>query len=221
MTESITKADMISTLSTKKSKLQPQPEIGPEDGLETSVCKRKTEKSSKNTNISTSKKLEVTFAEDVAEIENKENEGANYEETNLFHISPSKHSLKSVKEHIKTPFSKIKEGEEEGSPLNKSLAKAAMLSGKKFELSSQPDFNNVEISVQSVKKENASPMIKSTLKSSLKRINEVESDPSGKKSAELIVPSLETKDENDAVAASEKTDQGVNISESAEISEAK
>jgi hypothetical protein len=165
MTDSTSKLEIKAPISSKKSKLQPKPVMQPDDGVEITNMKRKTENSSHNTKVSTSKKLEVTFSEEVSEIENKENEVAN--ECSPSHISPSKQSLKSVKEHIKTPFSKVKEGEEEGSPLNRSLVKNA-ISGKKIDLCSQPDFSAEIHAIQSVKKENVSPMVKSALKSAFK-----------------------------------------------------
>jgi hypothetical protein len=210
MTEGITKANMILPLSTKKSKLLPRPQIGPEDGLESSVCKRKTEQASKSSKVSTSK-LEVTFAEDVDEIANKENEVDNNEESNSVHISPRKHSLKSVKEHIKTPFSKIKEGEEGDTPLNKSLAKSALLSGRKIELTGQPDFNNFENNVQFFTKENLSPILKSVF--TLKRISENESEKADINSVQLSESNPENKNEATVVAEVEETEKTANNNE--------
>jgi hypothetical protein len=167
MTDSTSKLEINIPVSSKKSKLFPRPELEPDDGIVISHTKRKTDQSSHNTKVSTTKKLEVTFSEDVAEIENKENDIVNLNESSPSHISPSKHSLKSVKEHIKTPFSKVKEGEEEGTPLNKSLVKN-VVSGKKFDPCSQPDFSAEIDAIKSVKKENTSPLFKSAIKSAIK-----------------------------------------------------
>jgi hypothetical protein len=228
MTESVTKNQTMELpVSSKKAKLFPKPEVDPSEGDIPSTHKRMTgtKASTSKTKGSTSKKAQhdVTFADEVTEIENKENETANYCESSPTHISPSKQSLKSVKEHIKTPFSKVKEGDEEGTPLNKSLCKSNLLSGKKIDLMSQPDFNTEIANPQSARKEDTmsepittepsqQPQVRSALKSALKQSltkiheAEVETSTSEKKCVSIVEPPKEDMTQveaNSEVAAEE------------------
>lgn len=135
--------------SSKKSKIHPHPDDEEINKSATSKIAKTGKKSASKTKISTTKKSEVTFSEKVEEIkdfsEKKENEGSSL--TPLKTKSPSHASLKSVKEHQKTPYSKLKENNEEVS--GSSLIESQSPSTK----ANQPNFNiDVSFSNSSAKK---------------------------------------------------------------------
>jgi hypothetical protein len=102
-------------LASKKKKLHPRPDNGDVSPYSSKKKKKTSKKSSRDR--ATSKKCEVTFSEEVQEIKgpldginfsaNKENNGQL--STPLKERSDSKKSYKSVREHVKTPYSKLKE----------------------------------------------------------------------------------------------------------------
>jgi hypothetical protein len=104
------------------------------------------------------KKCEVTFSEKVTEIKGDESaskENFNIQSTPFKNSSPSVHSLKSVKEHVKTPFSKIKDNSEEGNDSQ------GHMSGTK---TNQPNFNT-DILVSSAQKSTGKSLMKSASRS--------------------------------------------------------
>jgi hypothetical protein len=170
-------------ITSKKQKLHPKPEI--EDEFVPSATKQKL--SSQNTgskikNPSSVSKQEIHFQDEVKELENKENTTDNAELD-----SPSKRSLKPVSDYVKTPFSKVKENEEDINSVKNSVKK--MTSAKKLELISQPSFEETNVLPSS--KKNATPnksTTKSAIKSALKSIQEtVEEEGSIKKTEEQAV----------------------------------
>jgi hypothetical protein len=134
--------------TSKKSKIHPHPEEEFNKSANSKRPKTGTKSVSKS-KISTTKKSEVTFSEKVEEIkdfdQDKENEGSSL--TPFKAKSPSHASLKSVKEHQKTPYSKLKENNEEVS--GNSLEGSQSPSTK----ANQPNFNmDVSFSNSSAKK---------------------------------------------------------------------
>jgi hypothetical protein len=123
--------------ASKKKKLRPHPE---DEELQKSSNSKKLktgQKSVSKSKMSTHKKSEVTFSEKVEEIKDLEEDKENAQGplTPLKAKSPSHASLKSVKEHQKTPYSKFKEGNEEatGNSLDNSQISATK--------TNQPNFN--------------------------------------------------------------------------------
>jgi hypothetical protein len=152
--------------ASKKKKLNPRPED--DDALPKSQRKLMSgTKSISKSKLSTQKKCEVTFSEGVEEI--KDNE-LNFKENNSSlkstpykAKSPSKTSLKSVKEHIKTPFSKIKDNSQDqaNTPLeNRSITNSAT------KPTNQPDFNTEILNESQSNKSNSV-----TPKNSVKKVN--------------------------------------------------
>ncbi len=129
MTESIDKMITFEE-SSKRSRLSPKPEI--EEELLPPSKKMKTTSQTSKPRIS-EKKQEVTVSEEAVEIIETDCGEINVNET------PSKKSFKPVSDHVKTPFSKIKENDEDaGTPVKGSLKKSQEekmeqrnLSGKK------------------------------------------------------------------------------------------
>lgn len=108
--------------ASKKKKLRPRPDDDePKSASNSKKLKTSTTSLSKS-KFSTQKKGEVTFSEDVEEINKDDLEGKENKDsmqlTPLKATSPSKQSLKSVKEHVKTPFSKIKDNQDSGSAVS-------------------------------------------------------------------------------------------------------
>lgn len=100
--------------ASKKKKVRPYPE-DLEEGSNSKKVKTNSKTISKS-KMSTQKKTEVTFSDRVEEIKDTEEKENRKEENNLTPLktgSPSKQSLKSVKEHKKTPYSKIKDNSED------------------------------------------------------------------------------------------------------------
>jgi hypothetical protein len=128
MSSQLSETNLDAELASKKKKMHPRED---DEDLKSSNSKKLkatgSVKSVSKSKMSTQKKCEVTFSEEVEEIKengitscNKENEEAESNQittTPLKMNSPSKHVMKSVREHVKTPFSKIKEGEGDGTPL--------------------------------------------------------------------------------------------------------
>lgn len=113
--------------NSKKKKLHLKTEFKNSQDEETFTSKKKkllgtgTHSVSKS-KISTHKKSEVTFSDNVQQISDKENLISEDGTQTPFKQgkSPSKQGLKSVKEHIKTPYSKIKDqSDSDSTPLNK------------------------------------------------------------------------------------------------------
>jgi hypothetical protein len=125
MTESMEKV-MTSQLSSKKENLSPKPEI--EETELPPSSKIKTSNPSSKVKLSV-KKQEVVIREDAVEvIETLSGEALSNE-------TPSKKSFKPVSDYVKTPFSKIKENDEDaGTPIKQPL------SCDKKDNIQQPDF---------------------------------------------------------------------------------
>ena len=141
MTESAQKVD-VPTFSSKKEKLHPKPELD-EDEKIPSVKIKSSNRSSK-VKISFSKPDIIPNPE---EDDNKENLELDADK------SPSVRSLKPVSDHVKTPYSKIKENEEEETltPIKTSAEKPIILqpqwvlksaSGKKPSSNSQSAYRS-------------------------------------------------------------------------------
>ncbi len=182
--------------ASKKKKVRPHPDETEE--IKSNSKKMKTgSKTISKSKISTQKKTEVTFSERVEEIkdvDDKENRGD--EEKNLTPFktaSPSKQSLKSVKEYKKTPYSKIKDEsiEDQEKPILQAV---------------QPNFNSEIIGSgkksrgttpkkQSQKKSQASKSrTKSRSKSPLGKIKEEVVDASEKKQSVEKIPAEVSQD---------------------------
>jgi hypothetical protein len=109
MTESMEKV-IIEKMSSKKDKLHPKPEL---DEAELPPSKKM-----KTSKVRISEKThEVTIPENSVEVIETEINDTNANDT------PSKRSFKPVSDYVKTPFSKIKEGDEDaGTPIKGSLS---------------------------------------------------------------------------------------------------
>lgn len=157
-------------ISSKKVKLHPKPEIE-ENQLHISK-KRKTDVTASKIKIS-EKKLELTLNEQVVEIIDTEIAIQN-------DYTPSKRSLKPVSDYVKTPFSLLKENEEESTdiPVNES---EVIIPCEKI---AQPDFSEQSKSA-SVKKgdilNSQMSAMRSFKKSPFTKINEVEDELSKKR----------------------------------------
>ncbi len=150
-------------LSSKKEKLRPRPEIDDEE-LPPSK-KIKVSSTSKKVMVN-EKKHEVILKEDSVEIIDTDVAEFNGDDT------PSKRSFKPVSDHVKTPFSKIKENEEDaGTPINGSILK---VSGVEVD---QPNFSDI-------KSASAESKLKSTIKSSLAKIQEDDDNADEKNTSE-------------------------------------
>ena len=129
--------------ASKKKRLHPRPED--DEPVHKSNKKLKSNKKSiSKSKLSTQKKCEVTFSEGVEEITDRKVSQQNDKENNqsvnstpFKSKSPSKTSLKSVKEHVKTPFSKIKDNSQEpNTPIeSRSITNSAT------KITNQPNFN--------------------------------------------------------------------------------
>ncbi len=166
-------------ISSKKQNLNPKPEI--EDEFAPSASKQKTTSQTTGSKIKLASvsKQEVHFDNESKEIENKENNPDNADLE-----SPSRRSLKPVSDYVKTPFSKIKENEDDLNSVNKSVSK--ITSAKKLDLISQPSFEDTNVLPSS--KKNLTPnksATKSANKSALKRINEDVEEEGSKKKLDL------------------------------------
>ena len=129
--------------ASKKKRLHPRPED--DEPVQKSNKKLKSSKKSiSKSKLSTQKKCEVTFSEGVEEITDRkvsqQNEKENNQSVNSTPFkskSPSKTSLKSVKEHVKTPFSKIKDNSQEpNTPIE-----ARSITNSATKITNQPNFN--------------------------------------------------------------------------------
>jgi hypothetical protein len=130
--------------ASKKKKLHPRPE----DDESTLQLIHKSQKklvsgtkSISKSKLSTQKKCEVTFSEGVEEIKDSQQDKENNKSltsTPYKAKSPSKTSLKSVKEHIKTPFSKIKDNSQE---MSNTPVDARSKTNSVSKPTNQPNFN--------------------------------------------------------------------------------
>jgi hypothetical protein len=173
----------------KKKKVRPHPDEAEE--IKSNSKKMKTgSKTISKSKMSTQKKTEVTFSERVEEIKDvadKENRGD--EERNLTPFktaSPSKQSLKSVKEYKKTPYSKIKDESTEDQ--EKPVLQAAQPNFNSEIIGSAKKSRGTTPNKQSQKKLQASKSrTKSRSKSPLGKIKEEVVDASEKKETEETV----------------------------------
>lgn len=213
--------------ASKKKKIHPRPVDAEDPEMSTKKIKTITKTKSKNKG-STHKKCEVTFSEEVEEINGND---LNKENTNGLQLtpfnpsSPSKTSLKSVKDHIKTPYSKVKDPDSEcHTPIEKKSAVKLILASNKNK-SSQPNFNREIIAepvednkettpVKSAKKQ-AFNLTKSRSKSPLVKINEVAKDDTQTKNkpdeSEVAI-----KDDKESAKDSEVNDEKVENSPKSE-----
>jgi hypothetical protein len=130
--------------ASKKKRLHPRPED--DEPLQKSHKKLiSATKSISKSKLSTQKKCEVTFSEGVEEITDAKDSQQNDKENNrsvnstpFKTNSPSKTSLKSVKEHIKTPFSKIKDNSQE---LLNTPNESRSIANSATKITNQPNFN--------------------------------------------------------------------------------
>jgi hypothetical protein len=119
-------------------------------------------KSVSKSRLNTQKKCEVTFSEEVEEIKEGEKEKENSQPVELTpfkNSSPSKQSLRSVKDHVKTPFSKIKDSQD----LQSSSKKKA----------DQPNFNSEIVDKSPLKNHKDNTPIKASSKNSNENLNEI------------------------------------------------
>ena len=127
--------------ASKKKKVRAHPDDD-EEFIKMANSNSKKLKTVSKSKMSTQKKSEVTFSEKVEQINDTEKENSQNPLTPYKAKSPSKASLKSVKEHQKTPFSKIKDnGEDDGE------AKVVESASK----TNQPNFNKEIMSMSSGK----------------------------------------------------------------------
>ena len=127
--------------ASKKKKVRAHPDDD-EEFIKMANSNSKKLKTVSKSKMSTQKKSEVTFSEKVEQINDTEKENSQNPLTPYKAKSPSKASMKSVKEHQKTPFSKIKDnGEDEGE------AKVVESASK----TNQPNFNKEIMSMSSGK----------------------------------------------------------------------
>lgn len=194
--------------ASKKKKLNPRPED--DDVLPKSQKKLMSgTKSISKSKLSTQKKCEVTFSEGVEEIKDyelnfKEN-NSSLKSTPYKAKSPSKTSLKSVKEHIKTPFSKIKDSSQDqaNTPIEiRSRTNSAI------KTTNQPDFNTEILNDSQSNKLNSETPRKSAKKVNLtdSKYKSMKKSPLEKIKEEKIEPVLVDNNQIDKIEQTEKTD---------------
>lgn len=157
-------------ISSKKEKIHQKPEIE-EDQLPSSK-KLKTDAITSKIKIS-EKKIEVTLIEQAVEIIEREIATQNNE-------TPSKSSLKPVSDYVKTPFSKIKENEDESLHIRVNRSELVIPDEK----IAHPDFSEQPKSVSNNKGDifnSQMSAMRSFKKSPLTKINEVEDELSKKR----------------------------------------